>query len=183
MAVAIGGRSHLVFLLEEFDEVRGVGEGAFVADLGDRLRRRDQQQTRVHEPLADEPFVGRHLEVAPELLLERGERTVRQPGQFLDRDVLEDVVVDDLFEVLLGGIDVAQQLALDAAVLVRGDQVDQFGHLDVLGRLVVAELLVAQIVVRIDEKVAQRVPCGHGHVGAVAAVFARVFVRYCSVRR
>ena len=80
MAVAIGGRSHLVFLLEEFDEVRGVGEGAFVADLGDRLRRRDQQQTRVHEPLADEPFVGRHLEVAPELLLERGERTVRQAG-------------------------------------------------------------------------------------------------------
>lgn len=40
-----------------------------------------------------------------------------------------------------------------------------------------AELLVAQVVVRIDEKVAQRVPCGHGHVGAVAAVFARVFVR------
>ena len=78
-------------------------------------------------------FVGRHLEVAPELLLERGERAVCQPGQLLDRDVLEDVVVDDLLEVLLGGIDVAQQLALDAAVLVRGDQVDQFGHLDVLG--------------------------------------------------
>ena len=115
--------------------------------------------------------------MAAELLLERGQRPVGEFGQLLDRDVLEDVVVDDLFEVLLRRVDVAQQFALDAAILVRGDQIDQFGHLDALAGLVVAALLVAQIVVRIDEKVAQRVPCGHGDVRAVAAVFARMLVR------
>ena len=47
---------------------------------------------------------------------------------------------------------------------MRGDEVDQFGHLDVLGCLVVAEILVAQVVVGVDEKVSQRVPRGHGDV-------------------
>lgn len=63
--MAVGGRGHLVLFFEQFDEVRRVGEGALVADLRDRLRGRDQQQARVHEPLADEPFVRRNLEVAP----------------------------------------------------------------------------------------------------------------------
>ena len=115
--------------------------------------------------------------MAAEFLLERCQRTVGELRELFDRDVLEDMVVNDLLEVLLGGIDVAEQLALDAAILVRGEQVDQFGHLDVLGRLVVAEVLVAQIVVGVDEKVAQRVPSGHGHMRPVAAVFARMFVR------
>ena len=173
----VGGGRHLILLLEEFDEMRCVGERAFVADFGDGFRGRDQQQARVHQPLADVPLVGRHLEVAAELLFERGERTVGEFRKLLDRNVLEDVVVDGLFEILLRGVDVAQQLAFDAAILVRGDQVDQLGHLDVLGCLVVAEILVAQVVVGVDEKVSQRVPRGHGDVRTVAAVFARMFVR------
>ena len=40
-----------------------------------------------------------------------------------------------------------------------------------------SELLVAQVVVRIDEKVAQGVPGGHVDLAAVPAVFARMFVR------
>ena len=175
--MAVGGRGHLVLFFEQFDEVRRVGEGALVADLRDRLRGRDQQQARVHEPLADEPFVRRNLEVAPKLLLEGGERAVRQPGELLDRDVAEDVVVDDLFKVFARRVDVAQQLALQAAVFVRGDQVDQLGHLDALGCLVAAELLVAQVVVRVEEEAAQRAPGRHGDVGAVAAPVARVVVR------
>ena len=177
VAAAVGCRRHAVLLLEELDEVRRVGEGALHAYLRDGLRGRDEQQPRVHQPLADVPLVGRHLEVAPELLLERGERAVGQPRQLLDGDILEDVVVDRLFEVLLGRVDVAQQLALDAAVLVRGDEVNQLRHLDALGGLVLQEALVAQVVVRVDEKVAQRAPCGHGDVGAVVAVFARMVVR------
>lgn len=90
--------------------------------------------------------------MAPEFLFERGERTVRQLRKFFDRNILEDVVVDDLFEILLGRVDVAQQFALQAAVFVRGDEVDQFGHFDVLGRLVAVEILVAQVVVGVDEK-------------------------------
>ena len=86
----------------------------------------------MHQALADVPFVRRHHEMAPEFLFERGERTVRQLREFFDRNILEDVVVDDLFEILLGCIDVAEQFALQAAVFVRGDEVDQFGHLDVL---------------------------------------------------
>ena len=131
----------------------------------------------MHQPLADIPLVRRHFEMAPELLLERGERTIGEFGQLLDRDILEDVVVDDLFEILPGRIDVVEQFALQAAVFVGGDQIDQFGHFDILGRFVVAELLVAQIVVRVGEKVAQRVPGGHEDFVTVAAVFARVVVR------
>ena len=173
----VGGGRHLILLLEEFDEMRCVGERAFVADFGDGFRGRDQQQARMHQALADVPFVRRHHEMAPEFLFERGERTVRQLREFFDRNILEDVVVDDLFEILLGCIDVAEQFALQAAVFVRGDEVDQFGHLDVLGRLVAVEILVAQVVVGVDEKVSQRVPRGHGDVRTVAAVFARMFVR------
>ena len=157
--------------------MRRIGERAGVADLRNGFRGRDQQQTRVHQPLADVPLVGRHLEMTAELLLERSERTVRQFRKLLDGDVFEDMVVDDLFEILFRGVHVAQQLAFDAAVLVRGDQIDQFGHLDVLGRLVAVEIFVAQVVVGIDEKVADRIPCGHGDVRAVAAVFTRMFVR------
>ena len=130
--------------------MRRVGERAGVADLRNGFRSRDQQQTRVHQPLADVPLVGRHLEMTAELLLERSERTVRQFRKLLDGDVFEDMVVDDLFEILFRGVHVAQQLAFDAAVFVRGDQIDQFGHLDVLGRLVAVEVFVAQVVVAVS---------------------------------
>jgi len=174
VAGTIGGRRHLVFFLEQLDEVRGVGERAFVADFRNLLRGGNQQQARVHETLTDIPLVGRHLEVAPEFLFERGERTVGQLRQLLDGYVLENVVVDDLLEVFLGGVYVAQQLAFDAAVFVRGNQIDQFGHLDVLGRFVVVEILVAQVVVGVGEKIPDASPCGHGYVHPVAAVFAGV---------
>lgn len=176
MPVAVGGRSHRILLLKEFDKMRGIGEGAFVADLRDGFRGRDEQQACVHQSLTDVPFVRRHLEVAPELLFERGQRTVRQLGKFLDRDVVEDVVVNDLFEILAGRIDVAQDLAFQTAVLVGDEQVDQFGHFDVLGRFVVQEVFVAQIVVGVGEKAADGVPAGHGDMGVAAAVLARMFV-------
>ena len=99
--------------------MRRIGERAGVADLRNGFRGRDQQQTRVHQPLADVPLVGRHLEMAAELLLERSERTVRQFRKLLDGDVFEDMVVDDLFEILFRGVHVAQQLAFDAGEAIR----------------------------------------------------------------
>ena len=48
VAVTIGGGRHGILLLEEFDEVRRIGESAFVADFGDGFRGRNQQQARVH---------------------------------------------------------------------------------------------------------------------------------------
>ena len=71
MAVAVSGRRHLVFLFEKFNKMRRIGERAGVADLRNGFRGRDQQQTRVHQPLADVPLVGRHLEMTAELLLEQ----------------------------------------------------------------------------------------------------------------
>ena len=35
VSVAIGGRGHLILFFEEFDKMRGVGEGALVTDFGD----------------------------------------------------------------------------------------------------------------------------------------------------
>ena len=59
-----------VLLFEEFDEVGCVGDVAVVANLGDRLARRDEQQSGLEQSLSGEPAVGRHIEVAAELLLE-----------------------------------------------------------------------------------------------------------------
>ena len=111
--------------------------------------------------------------MAPELLLEGGQRPVGEFGELLDGDVLEDVVVDDLFEILLGGIHVAQQFALDAAVVVRHYQVDEFRHLDVFGRFVMLEYLLAQIAVGIAEETLGCIPCRHGDMIVETAPVAR----------
>ena len=49
----------------------------------------------------------RHLEVAFELLLERGERAVADTRELLDGDILEHMVVDYLFEVAACDIHIA----------------------------------------------------------------------------
>ena len=154
MAVAIAGRREAVGFLEELDEVGGVRERADDADLRDRFRSGEQQQTRMDEPLTDEPLVRRHLVDPAELLLERRERTVGLLGQLLDRALPENMSVDDLFEVLLGRIDTAEHLALQTAVLVGDDVVDQFGHLEVSGSRIVQAPLVAQVAGRTEEDAA-----------------------------
>ena len=176
VAVAVGGRREAVLLLEQLDEMRRVGEGTFDPDFGDGLRRGDQQQTGVHQSLTDIPLVGRQREKALELLLERGERAVAEPRELFDGDVPEDMVIDDLLEILLRRVDIAQQLALDAAILMGGDQVDQLGHLDVLGCFVPQESFVAQVVVGMDEKAADGIPGRRHHVVEAPAVLARVVV-------
>ena len=134
VAVPVGGRCHAILFFEEFDEVRRIGECTFVADLRDRLRSRNQQHPRMHEPLPDEPLVRRHEKDPFELLFEGGQRTVALRCQFLDRNIVEDVVVHELFEILFRRVDVVQNLAAKAAFVVRDDQIDQFRHLDVFRR-------------------------------------------------
>lgn len=56
--------------LEQLDEVRRVGEIAHVAYARDGIVCRDEQEARVHQPLVDEPFVGRESEASTELLFE-----------------------------------------------------------------------------------------------------------------
>ena len=70
VAVAVGCRRHMELLFEKFDEMRRVRERTFVADFRNRLRSRNQQQPRVHQPLPDVPPVRRHLEMTLELFLE-----------------------------------------------------------------------------------------------------------------
>ena len=68
----------------------------------------------------------------------------------------------DLFEVLLGQVHVAQDFAFEAALALRQDQVDQFGELQVDGRVVVGEQVVAQSGIDRGEEVFQRGP-SRGH--------------------
>ena len=178
MTVAIDGGSGAVLLLEQFDEMRRVGERAFDADLGDGFRGGYEQQTRLHKPLADEPPVGRHEEMAFELLLERGERTVAQRRKFLDRDVAEDARVDDLLEIVARGIHIRQYLAFQAAVGLRYDKVYKFRHLNVLGRLVVHEIVVLQIAGGMAEEAADRRRRRHRHMVQTAAAVAGVGIGY-----
>ena len=114
--------------------------------------------------------------MAFELLLERGQRTVAHRRQILDRDVVEDVRVDDLLEVVVRRVDVAQNLALQAVVLVRDDQIDQLRHLDALGSLVVHEVVVLKIARRVHEETAQRRRRRHSHVVQPPAALAMMGV-------
>ena len=157
MSVAIDGGRGTVLLLEQLYEMRRVRERAFDTDLGDGFRRRDKQQTRLHESLTDKPSVRRHVEVAFELLLERGERTVAQCRQFFDRYVAEDVRVDDLLEIVARGVHVREDLALKTAVRLRYDKIHQFSQLDILGRLVVHEVIVLQVADRMSKEAPERV--------------------------
>ena len=164
MPETIAGGGHPILLLEKFDEMRRIGKSTFVADLRHRLRCRKQQQPRVDQSLANIPFMGRHLEDIPKLLFERCQRTMREPSQLLDTDILENMVKDHLLETLFGGINIAQQFAFDAAIFMCNDQIDQLGHFDILGRLVVMKVFVTQITVGIGKEVAQRTPSGHGNM-------------------
>ena len=130
----------------------------------------------MHEPLFDEPFVGRFEKVLLELLLERGEAAVAHLGQFVDRDVVEYVLVDRLLEVLLHLVDVAEHLALEAAVVLCEDQVHQFGHFERFGRFVLGEQVVLDVLVDRREEVADGAPRRIDHVALFAAVLAAVVV-------
>ena len=86
--------------------MRRIGEITLYPYFRHRFVGRYQQQARVHQPLPYEPFVGRFVKVFAELLLERREAPVALARQLLDRDVLEYVAVDNLFETLFGSIDI-----------------------------------------------------------------------------
>ena len=161
MPVAVGRGCHAVLFAEEFDEVRGVGKGACGADFGDRLVGRDQKQPGMDQALPDEPLVGRGPVDAEKFLFERSQGAVAAFCDLLDRNIGKDVGIDDLLEVVPGRIDVAQQLAFDATIPVRNDQVEQFGHFEVFGGRVVQERSFREAIVDVAEKTPDRTPARH----------------------
>lgn len=70
VAAAVNGWGRTELFLEKFDKMRWIREITFRAHLCDRLTGRYQEQARVHEPLPDEPFVGRFEKLTFELLFE-----------------------------------------------------------------------------------------------------------------
>ena len=112
-----------------------------------------------------------------ELLFERGERAVAHSRQLFDGDVLENVRIDDLLEALFAGVGVIHHLALDAAIVLRNNQIDQFGHFQIFGCLVVVEEFVFDVLVGRDEEISQCVGRLAYHIVLFAAGCARVVVR------
>ena len=176
MPVAVGRGCHAVLFAEEFDEGRGVGKGACGADFGDRLVGRDQKQPGMDQALPDEPLVGRGPVDAEKFLFERSQGAVAAFCDLLDRNIGKDVGIDDLLEVVPGRIDVAQQLAFDATIPVRNDQVEQFGHFEVFGGRVVQERSFREAIVDVAEKTPDRTPARHRGVVQGTAVVALVVV-------
>ena len=153
MCMTIGRRSSPIGALEELDVVRGVGEAAFVTDFGDRHIGRNQQKARMNQALVHKPLVGRCVEVATELLFEGGERAIGLLGEALDRDRLEEVVIDHLLKTFARSIDRCEYPTTQTLVALCHDEVDKLGHLDILGRLVVRIAVLAQVAVRVEEEV------------------------------
>ena len=81
-----------------------------------------------------------------------------------------------MLEVVPGRIDVAQQLAFDATIPVRNDQVEQFGHFEVFGGRVVQERSFREAIVDVAEKTPDRTPARHRGVVQGTAVVALVVV-------
>ena len=149
MMLTIGGRSHPVCPLEELDIVRGIGEGTLVANLRNRLGCRDEQEPRVSQSLLHIPFVGWQVEVSAKLFFERGKRTIGFGCQILDGYHAEDVIVDNLLEILLLLVYRIEDAVFDASILLRNDEVDELGHLDVLGRLIPMKRILTQVAVHV----------------------------------
>jgi hypothetical protein len=145
--VAVRGGGEPVFFLEELDEVRGVGESTFVADFRDRLVGRDQQQARVHEPLLDEPAVGRLLEMAAELHFEGGHAAVALFGQAFDGYVAENVAAHHLLETF------AQRVGDVCHVVVSRAQIERRAARDLLAAVAVVYVFGA------PDHVTYGVPC------------------------
>ena len=158
--------------------MRRVGEVALQSDLRYRLVGRDEKQARMHEALFDEPLVGRLVEVAFELLLERCEAAVALAGQLVDGDVAEYIFIYGLLEVLLGHVHVAEYFGLEAALLLRDDEIYQLGHFDVLGGLVVGEEVVSDILIGGGEEVLHGIGGGIYHMAVLTTLLARVRVGY-----
>ena len=54
----------------------------------------------MHQPLSDQPFVRRLIEMFAELLFEGGQAHVAVSRKIFDRDIGENMLSDDLFETL-----------------------------------------------------------------------------------
>ena len=89
--------------------------------------------------------------MAFELLLERRERAIACRGQLLDRYIGEDMRVDYLLEIIPLPIHITQHLALEATVGLRDYEVNQLGHVDIFGRLVVHKVVVVKIARRMSK--------------------------------
>lgn len=152
--LAIGGRCGVEAALEELDEVRDIREGALGTHLRDGLRGREEEYLRAVEALGDKPLVGRGVEAAAKLLLEGGERAVGQAGELLDRDVIEEVCLDDLRELFAHSVGAVEQLAAQTALLAREYEVYQLVELDALPYVVVLEASFVERAVDAREEVA-----------------------------
>ena len=131
----------------------------------------------MHQSLADVPLVRRHLEVALKLLLERGERTVTDLRELLDRDIFEHVVVDNLLEISARNIHISHKLALQTAIAIGDYQVEQLGKFYIFSSLVVAKELLAQITVSIRKETLGRIPRRHRYMVVRATPLAGVIIR------
>ena len=111
-----------------------------------------------------------------EFFLERSEAAIALLGKFFDRDVVEDVFVDGLFEALLHHIGIVQYFALETAVALRHDQVDQFCHFQIFGSGVLGEDVFADVLIDRAEEIACCAPCWIDHMVVFAAIFATVVI-------
>lgn len=135
----------------------------------------------MHQTLTYEPLVWRREEVTTKLLLEGCHTAIAARSQLLDGYVAEDVTVDELLETLARGIDIREDFALQTTVHTSYDEIDKLGHLDVLGRGVVTENLVAQILVERHKEVARTTPRGAHDVTQLATLRTRVVVHHIEI--
>ena len=80
--------------------------------------------------------------------------------------------IDNLLEIIARRIDIIQNLTLQATIRLRNNKIDQLGHLDILGCLIVHKIVVVQIATRVAEETTHRTRGRHRHVIQAATTFA-----------
>ena len=119
MLMAILGRGQTILLFEQFDKMRRIGKIALQTNLRHRLVRRNQQQPRMHQTLTNKPFMWRLVKMSTKFLLERSETPMTFLRQILHRNILENMLHDDLFKVLLRQIRIPQNLIFETGTRLR----------------------------------------------------------------
>lgn len=118
MAITVDGRGRSELLFEKFYKMRRIREITFRTDLRNRLAGRNKKQASMYKALSDYPLMGRFEKQPFEFLFKRSEATVRLSGKLFYRDVVENIVADDLFKTFLQHIAMFEYLILYTALRI-----------------------------------------------------------------
>ena len=129
-----------------------IAEITFVTDLHDSFISRNQHKARIFQPLLQKPFVRRFFKLCSELFLKRAYTYFALSRQFLDRNIIENIIVNNLSEIIFIKGNIPQQFASDTGIFFSENKIQQFRNHNYSRRFITADNAFIKISVQRAEK-------------------------------